>query len=55
MRRRKDEEEGEEVAENDGKSLLTTYNGIEQIKTKTEMKGLSPSVRLRVILKVGKP
>ena len=32
MRRRKDEEEGEEVAENDGKSLLTTYNGIEQIK-----------------------
>ena len=34
MRRRKDEEEGEEGEENDGKSLLTTYNGIEQIKNK---------------------
>ena len=32
MRRRKYEEEGEEGEENNGKSLLTTYNGIEQIK-----------------------
>ena len=31
VRRRKDEEGGEEGEENDGKSLLTTYNGIEQI------------------------